>query len=80
MNDNDNIIIVIIVIIIIIINPINQSRREKSTRVVKRALKRLWPMHGLEFWLREKMRWDRLATNKWRLSIDSPNPIFYLEY
>ena len=41
MNDNDNIIIVIIVIIIIIINPINQSRREKSTRVVKRALKRL---------------------------------------
>ena len=77
MNDNDNIIIIII---IIIINPINQSRREKSTWVVMCALKRLWPMHGLEFWLREKMRWDRLATTKWRLSIDSPNPIFYLEY
>ena len=36
----------------------NQSKLEKSTCVVKRALKRLWPMHGLEFWLGAKMRED----------------------
>ena len=39
----------------------NQSKLEKSACVVKRALKWLWPKHGLEFWLGAKMREDMLV-------------------
>ena len=54
-----------------------QMRRETRAETTVTNAK-----HGLEFWLREKMRWEMLvnkgvkATNKRRLSIDSSNQLF----